>query len=64
MHPQDITTLAADAIVNAARIAVDTVRDVITGTGDFDEIVFCCFSEADKASYKALLRAHTDEERE
>jgi O-acetyl-ADP-ribose deacetylase (regulator of RNase III) len=48
----------------AARVAVDTVRDVITGTGDVDEIVFCCFSEADKETYEALLRAHTDEERE
>lgn len=51
-------------VAQAARIAVGTVRETVTGTGDFDKIVFCCFSEPDKATYEALLRAHTDWERE
>ena len=39
----------------AARIAVGTVRDIVTQS--FREVVFCCFSESDRALYAALLDA-------
>ena len=39
----------------AARIAVGTVRDLVTQS--FREVVFCCFSESDRALYAALLDA-------
>ena len=39
----------------AARIAVGTVRDLVTQS--FREVVFCCFSEGDRALYAALLDA-------
>ena len=51
-------------VAQAARIAVHTVRELTTNSADFDKIVFCCFSESDKASYEALLRARTEWERE
>lgn len=39
----------------AARIAVDTVRSAAGDADDFDEIVFCCFSETDKVIYDHIL---------
>ncbi|MCB1536459.1 MAG: O-acetyl-ADP-ribose deacetylase [Rhodoblastus sp.] len=39
----------------AARIAVGTVRDIVAP--NFREVLFCCFSEGDRALYAALLDA-------
>jgi len=39
----------------AARIAVDTVRAAAGETPALEEVLFCCFSEADMARYRALL---------
>ncbi|HRQ57002.1 MAG TPA: O-acetyl-ADP-ribose deacetylase [Azoarcus taiwanensis] len=39
----------------AAQIAVDTVQHTVTDSGDFDEVVFCCFSDGDKAIYDHIL---------
>lgn len=38
----------------AARIAVDTVRAVASGSG-IEEVVFCCFGADDLARYRRLL---------
>ncbi|MFT3668978.1 MAG: O-acetyl-ADP-ribose deacetylase [Pseudoxanthomonas sp.] len=39
----------------AARAAVDTVRDVLSGSAAPPDVVFCCFSSDDLAHYRALL---------
>lgn len=58
----DITTLAVDAIVNAAKRAVREVREFLshaeTRSGGEEEmkVVFCCFSERDAAVYKSLVQ--------
>lgn len=39
----------------AARVAVDTVRDVLSGSVAAPDVVFCCFSSDDLAHYRALL---------
>jgi O-acetyl-ADP-ribose deacetylase (regulator of RNase III) len=39
----------------AARIAVATVRATLAAGDDFDEIVFCCFSEGDLRVYERVL---------
>ena len=39
----------------AARVAVDTVRDVLSGSAAPPDVVFCCFSSDDLALYRALL---------
>lgn len=43
----------------AARIAVDTVRDELGKPGKPLEVTFCCFSQGDLAIYQALLDAST-----
>jgi len=57
----DITTLAVDAIVNAAKRAVREVREFLShaearrrGEGEM-EVVFYCFSERDAAVYNSLV---------
>lgn len=39
----------------AARIAVNTVRQRLTGCPSITEVIFCCFSESDLARYQTLL---------
>ncbi len=39
----------------AARTAVDTVRDTLTAFPQIREVVFCCFSAADLTRYQRLL---------
>jgi O-acetyl-ADP-ribose deacetylase (regulator of RNase III) len=39
----------------AAVVAVATVREVVAKAESIDEVVFCCFSEADRAYYTALI---------
>ncbi|HEX7863634.1 MAG TPA: O-acetyl-ADP-ribose deacetylase [Variovorax sp.] len=39
----------------AAKVAVDTVREALTGTMTVEEVVFCCFSPGDLAVYEAAL---------
>jgi O-acetyl-ADP-ribose deacetylase (regulator of RNase III) len=43
-------------IDRAARIAVETVRDVLQSTGAGIDVTFCCFSEGDLAVYEDVLR--------
>ena len=67
----DITTLAVDAIVNAAKIAVREVRaflaastSALCATADKEcskiaekiEVIFCSFSARDTAVYERLLK--------
>ncbi len=45
-------------IEDAAKIAIDTVRAFISGQGSARpemEVVFCCFSERDKAVYDRIV---------
>jgi len=42
-------------IVEAARIAVDTVRTALTAHPGIREVVFCCYSGKDLAIYEARL---------
>ena len=42
-------------VAAAARIAVDTVRAILTRHPTIQEVVFCCFSAADLAVYESLL---------
>lgn len=39
----------------AARLAVDTVRDVLSAAAVLPDVTFCCFSADDLAIYQALL---------
>lgn len=39
----------------AARIAVETVSEALGRAPSLEEVIFCCFSEADLALYEALL---------
>ena len=39
----------------AAKIAVSTVRDEIVKYPGIEEVLFCCFSEGDRAIYEELL---------
>lgn len=39
----------------AARVAVDTVREVVQESSPLDEVLFCCFSHGDLEVYEALL---------
>ena len=41
----------------AARIAIDTSRELFGSARKLREIVFCCFSAADLAIYEELLRS-------
>lgn len=42
-------------VEQAARVAVDTVRNVLQRCASLREVVFCCFSGGDLAVYQALL---------
>jgi len=39
----------------AARVAVETVRDVVQKPSKIEEVLFCCFSPNDLAVYESLL---------
>lgn len=39
----------------AAKIAVDTVSEVIQKPSTLEEVIFCCFSRSDLAVYESLL---------
>ena len=39
----------------AARVAVDTVREVVQKPSKIEEVIFCCFSPSDLAIYESLL---------
>ena len=41
----------------AARIAVESVRAFLETPCSIEEVLFCCFSEADRARYERLLEA-------
>lgn len=41
----------------AARIAVSQVRAYVAIDDEFEEVVFCCFSDEDLAVYEALLQS-------
>lgn len=55
----DITTLAVDAIVNAAKIAMREVKEFLAAkdakAAKKMEVIFCCFSERDKDVYNSLV---------
>ncbi|MBX7208046.1 MAG: O-acetyl-ADP-ribose deacetylase [Verrucomicrobiaceae bacterium] len=40
----------------AASIALSTVREFLREPGSIQKVVFCCFSEADRERYEALLQ--------
>lgn len=42
-------------VEDAARIAVTTVREALRETSSVEEVIFCCFSPADFATYQRLL---------
>jgi O-acetyl-ADP-ribose deacetylase (regulator of RNase III) len=39
----------------AARVAVDTVCDVVRKSSTIEEVLFCCFSPSDLAVYESIL---------
>ncbi len=39
----------------AAKIAVDTVRETLKSCHGIEKVVFCCFSEKDRAVYEGLI---------
>lgn len=41
----------------AAQIAVETVRKFVQSPSSVQSVIFCCFSEADRERYEALLSA-------
>jgi O-acetyl-ADP-ribose deacetylase (regulator of RNase III) len=45
----------------AAEIAISTVTNFIKQNNSLEEIVFCCFSEADLHIYKQILNQTTDD---
>ena len=51
----DITTLAVDAIVNAAKIAIREVGAFLETHPEM-EVTFCCFSKWDKEVYERLAQ--------
>ncbi|MHB1079073.1 MAG: macro domain-containing protein [Prosthecobacter sp.] len=40
----------------AAQIAVETVREFISKPSSLKQIIFCCFAEADRLRYEALIQ--------
>jgi O-acetyl-ADP-ribose deacetylase (regulator of RNase III) len=40
----------------AAKVAVETVRNVVQKPSKIEEVIFCCFSPSDLAVYESLLR--------
>ncbi|WP_026653718.1 hypothetical protein [Butyrivibrio proteoclasticus] len=54
-HVGDITRLQVDAIVNAAKIALLTVKEWIGEHADYEmEVTIVCFSEGVHQSYRKL----------
>jgi O-acetyl-ADP-ribose deacetylase (regulator of RNase III) len=47
-------------IESAARIAVDTVREVLKASAMPEEVTFCCFSRGDLEIYEAILKGDAD----
>lgn len=45
----------------AASIALSTVREFLREPGSIQKVVFCCFSEADRERYEALLTKPLDD---
>jgi O-acetyl-ADP-ribose deacetylase (regulator of RNase III) len=39
----------------AARVAIETVRDVVQKPSKIEEVLFCCFSPSDLAVYETFL---------
>lgn len=39
----------------AARVAVDTVSNIVQKSSKLEEVIFCCFSPSDLAVYESLL---------
>jgi O-acetyl-ADP-ribose deacetylase (regulator of RNase III) len=39
----------------AARVAIETVRDVVQKSSKIEEVLFCCFSPSDLAVYETFL---------
>lgn len=39
----------------AARVAVDTVSEIVQKSSNLEEVIFCCFSPSDLAVYESLL---------
>jgi O-acetyl-ADP-ribose deacetylase (regulator of RNase III) len=42
-------------IQQAAPVAVQTVRTVLSGSSTLEDVVFCCYSESDAAVYRSIL---------
>lgn len=42
----------------AAQVAVDTVRESLSKDSSIQEVIFCCFSDADLDNYERLLNRH------
>lgn len=56
--PSISTGIFGYPIEHAARVAVDTVRNLLRQETIIEEVVFCCFSAGDLAEYeRALARA-------
>ncbi|WP_020407476.1 O-acetyl-ADP-ribose deacetylase [Hahella ganghwensis] len=53
--PSISTGIYGYPIEMAAKIAVDTVHDFLSGNEQFHEIIFCCFSVKDLNVYQSLL---------
>ena len=56
----DITTLAVDAIVNAAKRAVREVRGFLSHAENAEdvermEVIFCCFSDRNIQVYERIV---------
>ncbi len=54
--PSISTGIYGYPIEEAARIAVDAVKDADASLADPPEVIFCCFSRQDLAVYERLLR--------
>lgn len=39
----------------AARVAVEAVRDTLSGCPSIDTVIFCCFSDTDRSLYRTIL---------
>jgi O-acetyl-ADP-ribose deacetylase (regulator of RNase III) len=54
--PSISTGIYGYPIDDAAQVAVQTVKAVVDGNGDFEEVIFCCFSDGDLAVYERVLK--------
>lgn len=57
--PSISTGIYGYPIALAAEVAVTTVRAVLREPSSIQEVVFCCFSDADLAVYETALATHT-----